>query len=277
MATGKGKKTQKPEEESESPAIFNISRENGSFKLTRRDFIKAAAATSAATLIAGCVQPQKRDVVEVAATNPSEQAPTKTPMPTRTSRPTTTPTPTPIVVTAIVKAQGINLRTGPGTNYRAIGTLAANVPLSVIGKSQDGTWLKVLVKVKDLPNLAGAPITENGSVTEIEGWIRTDLVEVKTGSLDDLPVEAAPPTPTPLPNQQPTGDEGINYQYTDLYGETKSYTLPCGSPIPEGAVCSCNCVAVCSCNGYTAPSCSCVADMGDMICTCDVVSYWYPN
>lgn len=53
-----------------------------------------------------------------------------------------------------------------------------------------------------------------------------------------------------------------------------TYTLPCGSPIPAGAVCTCNCV--------TAPpieSCSC-----DTVCTCDTVCscvgashYWYPN
>ena len=42
-------------------------------------------------------------------------------------------------------------------------------------------------------------------------------------------------------------------------------TLPCGSPIPPGAVCTCNCVpgSICSCVGHE--TCSCV---GDESCAC---------
>jgi WD40 repeat protein len=49
-----------------------------------------------------------------------------------------------------------------------------------------------------------------------------------------------------------------------------TYTLPCGSPIPPGAVCTCNCVPGCSCVSYT---CSCVS-----YCSClAVYHYWYPT
>jgi len=82
--------------------------------------------------------------------------------------------------------------------------------------------------------------------------------------------------------------EGIEYS-VDVEGETVTYTLPCGSPIPAGAVCVCNCVAgsgcacvghtTCSCVGHT--TCSCVGD----VCSCvshssgcsAVYHYWYPN
>ncbi len=70
--------------------------------------------------------------------------------------------------------------------------------------------------------------------------------------------------------------------------------LPCGSDLPAGAVCTCNCVASygfsadCGCVGYsTTEVCSC-----DRVCTCDTVCscnseggsssgggghYWHPN
>jgi WD40 repeat protein len=71
--------------------------------------------------------------------------------------------------------------------------------------------------------------------------------------------------------------EGVTYQGTNDYGETVTYTLPCGAPIPDGAVCVCNCVAGsnCSCVGYVA--CSCDTDCG---CVGNVVEgshYWYPD
>ncbi len=87
--------------------------------------------------------------------------------------------------------------------------------------------------------------------------------------------------------------EGTSYKGTDVYGRTITYTLPCGSPIPPGAVCTCNCVP----GAMTIPRnnsqrydargyCTC-----DLICTCNTVctcqsvgrgrtyyiSYWYPN
>ncbi len=69
-------------------------------------------------------------------------------------------------------------------------------------------------------------------------------------------------------------------RYDKLTGTVTTYTLPCGSEIPAGAVCVCNCVAapifdvvrtICTCN---------------LVCTCDTVAtgtttytytYWYPN
>jgi len=94
---------------------------------------------------------------------------------------------------------------------------------------------------------------------------------------------------------------------------SKTFTLPCGSPIPPEATCICDCVEssrtypgtewVCSCNTITISratpmadnwTCSCNTVMTctcDKVCTCDSVcscnnhsrsyttysSYWYPN
>ena len=58
--------------------------------------------------------------------------------------------------------------------------------------------------------------------------------------------------------------EGITYNTTNSAGETVTYTLPCGSPLPAGAVCTCNCVSGsgCSCVGHSSGGGS---------------HYWHPN
>ena len=84
--------------------------------------------------------------------------------------------------------------------------------------------------------------------------------------------------------------KGIEVKGTDpATGQTVTYTLPCGSPIPEGAVCVCNCVAgeVCSCVGHVVCTCdavcSCVGNTYtycscDTVCTCEGDGhYWYPD
>ncbi len=72
--------------------------------------------------------------------------------------------------------------------------------------------------------------------------------------------------------------KGIEISGTDpVTGETVTYTLPCGAPIPAGAVCVCNCVTgrggcavdTCSCVGYKPGGCSCHSYNSR--------HYWYPN
>ncbi len=67
------------------------------------------------------------------------------------------------------------------------------------------------------------------------------------------------------PEPIPEGEEGSSIEV-----EGKTWTMPCGSPIPPGAVCVCNCVTV----PVSPPPCGC-----DGHCSCDRVSshYWYPN
>jgi len=140
--------------------------------------------------------------------------------------------------------------------------LALKVQVILIGVISDNSWVHVTVNLSDLPNLKDAPIAKNNSSGTIDGWIRAIDIKIIANSLKDLPIELAPPTPTPLPNKAP-GDKGITYKYTDDYGVTRSYVLPCGSDIPPGATCVCNCVTYCSCNGYVAPrptACPCVSN-----------------
>ena len=36
--------------------------------------------------------------------------------------------------------------------------------------------------------------------------------------------------------------KGVTFKYINEYGQVVTYTLPCGSPIPPGATCICNCI-----------------------------------
>jgi len=71
---------------------------------------------------------------------------------------------------------------------------------------------------------------------------------------------AATATPPGTAGTVAPGQTGINF--VGPGGETR--TMPCGSPIPAGWTCTCNCVSVCSCDGH----CSCNVQGGH---------YWYPN
>lgn len=45
------------------------------------------------------------------------------------------------------------------------------------------------------------------------------------------------------PAENTADESAVTYKLTDAAGITRTYALPCGSPIPGGAICTCNCVA----------------------------------
>ena len=271
--------TKKNESAEQTPKVFDLKRKGRGFQVSRRNFLKVTSSYVAAATLSSCAAQQilAEDTPTPTPTDTATPSPTNTPTPTRTSTPTRTPTRTPtptnVPVTGSIRTQGARLRWGPSTDTLMIGALTIDVVVTVVGKLADLSWFQISVNIEDMPSLKDAPIAEKGS--DVVGWIRADLLELLTGSLEDVPIVAAPPTPTPLPNKKPTGDKGITYKYTDLYGNTYTYTLPCGSSIPAGAICSCNCVSLCSCVGYVAP-CSCDKNSPGW-CSCNLVTYWYPN
>ncbi len=97
--------------------------------------------------------------------------------------------------------------------------------------------------------------------------------------------------------------KGLSYEVRDVYGRTIRYTQPCGTPIPPGAICTCNCVpgfmsipknhsrifnseGYCTCDLYCTCHTVCTCNT---VCTCQSVgtgssrgggyytTYWYPN
>lgn len=59
------------------------------------------------------------------------------------------------------------------------------------------------------------------------------------------------------------------YEYTNQYGQRTSSTLPCGSPIPPGAICTCNCVP----GAISIPK---ISTGGGTICTCNKICTCVP-
>jgi len=241
----------------EAPQVFAVSKDVNAVKFTRRDFLQVATAAAAAVALTSC-GPDATPPPTETPTNTATPIPTKTstPTPSKTSTPTSTATPMP---DAIVKSSA-NVRFGPSVNTRVVGSLKANDRVIVLGRNDDGSWLRIM--------------QEGG----VNGWIKATLVNLEYGSVNDFGVVTPLPSPTPLPgkpgNTAP-GQNGINYTYKDEYGTTYNYTLPCGAAIPPGATCVCDCVSVpaaCSCDGYQACTC-------DTVCTCDSQGghYWYPN
>jgi len=101
--------------------------------------------------------------------------PTATPMPT--TAPTATLTPTPWA-DAVVNAEALNLRSGPGTVYDVLGVLKRGDPLKVTGKSPEGDWLRV--------------ICPRGR----EGWAACSQLQVNVDFAGVPVIQAPPPTPT---------------------------------------------------------------------------------
>jgi len=171
----------------------------------------------------------------------------------------------------LVNTQGTVFRTGPGEEYPGITSLSIGVPIHLNGRLYDDSWYRGVISIEHLPDLV------DQSLSEVEGWIRADLLNTLEGDPSVLPVVFDfPAAPTELPNTPiPAGEDGIEYSYTDAYGNVQTYTFPCGAEVPEGTICTCNCVSTCSCVGYVAPSCSCNSYSNS--CSCNLVSYWYPN
>jgi len=282
-----------PPENEEEPQVFAVTRDVNGSHFNRREFIEKTVVASAAVTVAasGCTLlesaqgsmaqatanaaklteiaagqqssgAQAAEQQPPAATNTATQAPTNIPIPTDTpvpATPTSTYTPTPAGIPSTVKGNNVNFRSGPGTGYNPITRLPYGASITLVSRLADSSWV-------------GVALVDPRKGGMVQGWIKTSLVDTAGKDIQSLPVVTdIPPTPTPLPgkfgNTGP-GQTGIDYSYTDEYGNVYNYTLPCGSAIPPGAVCTCNCVTV-------PRTCSCVDHVSG--CSCDVVHYWYPN
>lgn len=103
------------------------------------------------------------------------------------------PEPEPGVPTGIATApNGVNVRTGPGTNFPVIGVAPYGAEGEIIGRSADSRWWVVSV-----PSAAGGM-----------GWVSADFVAVS--NVEDVPIIASPappviivPTATPQPTATP--------------------------------------------------------------------------
>lgn len=118
-------------------------------------------------------------------TVPSPTATATQPLPP-TATPTATPTSVPYVV---VDAQGLNVRSGPGTLYPIIGLMRQGDEADIVARNDEGTWWQVRF--------------DDGS----QGWVYAALVTA-FGPTEQIAlaqhVPPPPPTPTPAPAPTPT-------------------------------------------------------------------------
>lgn len=172
-----------------------------------------SVAIGVAAMLGGC-RPSTPTTIPPTATpevpTPTTIPPTATPEPPTPTAvvPTETATPTPTAAkpanVALVTADALNVRRGPGTLYSVITVVRRGTSLTVLGQDPSGSWLNVR-----LPD-------------GTEGWVSrafTDFV----GAAPLVPTPPPPPTPTPTPTAIPTATPTATTTPT-----------PTPTPAPEG-------------------------------------------
>lgn len=125
--------------------------------------------------------PQISGEIPVELPSTPTESPTPVPLiPTETPTPTITPTPFVRVESGLVA-----LRTGPGVEYPLLAQLGPDIPVAVIGRTEDFTWLEICC-------VSGQTV-----------WVVSTHVQVNH-DVTNVPVSAVPPTPPPTPTQTPT-------------------------------------------------------------------------
>ena len=116
------------------------------------------------------------------ATPTSTSSPTATPVP-----PTATPTSAP-AIGAEVTASSLNVRAGPGTGFRRVGTVRRGQRLTVLARNAESTWLQICC------------------VDGQQGWVSVDYVKpdqpvevIPTATVTPSASVGAPPPSMPLP------------------------------------------------------------------------------
>jgi uncharacterized protein YraI len=120
--------------------------------------------------------------------------PTTTPVPTVPAVISPTETPAAALPTATSTAEGglkinkpANVRSGPGTNYPALGGLQPGDTAVVIGRDATAQWY----------------VINYSSAASGQGWV-SNTVSTYDGDVNSLPVIAAPPPPAPTNTPVPT-------------------------------------------------------------------------
>jgi uncharacterized protein YgiM (DUF1202 family) len=92
-----------------------------------------------AILAIGCGSTPEPTPALVVTPRPPAPTPTTPAAPTPAAEPTSTPVPM-----AIVTADALNLRAGPGTEYDRLGLVRLDDELRVVGRNEAGDWIAVV-------------------------------------------------------------------------------------------------------------------------------------
>ncbi|MBI4787291.1 MAG: hypothetical protein HY782_09620 [Chloroflexi bacterium] len=139
--------------------------------------------------------------------------PTWTPSPTSAPSPTPTATPTPLWKAA----RSVSVRSGPGAQFAALGTLASGAMVHVAGRTADNKYLAI--QYPDSSNL---------------GWVPGDQLAVANGDpaavpiITALPVLPATPRPTVKPTLKPAATPVPQYDF--VLGRPVELIADCSRP-----------------------------------------------
>ncbi len=130
--------------------------------------------------------------------------------------PTATPTVTPLPGTptatvpsgpALITRADLNVRNGPGTQYILLGLFPTGTAADIIGRDDTRQWWQV--------RFAPAP--------DGLGWVSADPAYAQAFNVQNIPVVAAPPTPTGTPTNTPPPPTNT----------PTTTTTPTGTPLPS--------------------------------------------
>ena len=124
----------------------------------------------------------------------------------------------------------VSMRTGPGEDFEAVGTLTAGQQVNIIGKSRNSEWLL---------------IENNGGV-----WVKRQAIEVLE-SLALVPVKE--PTPVPEPTATNTPDPSPSPTETPTVNPTSPDFVPTNAELADGGKVLRVSIANVSGTGYNGP------------------------
>jgi len=142
-----------------------------------------------ATVVSRVLATLTADAVSVQSRTPEAKetpTPTNTPAPpTPTVIPSPVPSPTSPELMAIVQAEVLNVRSGPGTNYPVIASVKQGDSLQVMARNQDANWIEIMLS------------------SGRRGWVAVWLVQ-HGFAIEAVPLASVIPTPPPTPSPTPT-------------------------------------------------------------------------
>lgn len=146
-----------------------------------------------------------------AAASPTAQPPAPTAEPPSAIPPTAAP-PTPEQAPRVVADGTVNLRSGPGKNYPAIGRLQAGSETPIIGRNKNGDWWRI-----DWAGQTQAWVA--GTVVRVLGAIDTVVVASDIPAPPVVPTRAPAPTAPPQPPApaQPSPAAGPDFRLTRVH------------------------------------------------------------
>lgn len=157
------------------------------------------------------------------ATASATRPPTATPIPPSVTSIPASATVVPFTATPgqpiVTFTQGVNVRSGPGTEFNPpIGSFAAGQSTEILAQTAAGDWYKVRYQ-------------------DLEGWVASALVVV-SGNIDSLPIEFGPPTPSTTPTIKVPTSTLSSPTLTSTPTPTSAVSvaqLPTGVPQPTAA------------------------------------------